>query len=73
MFVFLLNLGNLKGILPREGALFERFIPEYKKKPTRLQIPDFRATKSADGQVQNIENVSIQLLRFQEGTYQLLK
>jgi hypothetical protein len=63
----------LKGILPREGGLFERFIPEYQKKPTRLQIPDFRVTKSADGQVLNVENVSIQLLRFHEGTFQLLK
>jgi hypothetical protein len=66
--------GNyLKEVLPTEGGLFERFIPEYNKKPTRLQIPDFRVSKSEEGKVINIENVSIQLLRFQEGTYQIVK
>ncbi|MBP6183545.1 MAG: amino acid ABC transporter substrate-binding protein [Saprospiraceae bacterium] len=66
--------GNyLKEVLPTEGGLFERFILEYNKKPTRLQIPDFRVSKSEEGKVINIENVSIQLLRFQEGTYQIVK
>lgn len=59
----------IKETLPRDGSLFQRFIPDYTSRQTKFKIPDFRVIKSDNGQFQNIENISLQILRFQEGVY----
>lgn len=55
--------------LERDGAQFQSYLPDSKSFPEHLPIPYFALTRNELGEVVQVVNEAIQILRFQDGLF----